>query len=149
VLAIVVVAVVVALVARYLGRRSALKASWRAKVADAYAKGSALHDAMSMAEDPGALAAPDAGARWTDIQRSADDLTQILYALRDTAPGEEERLRVAEVLASLQALRSAMDAERGPGGAPAQPRARIDELLASFQASLGGLRSPGEHQDPV
>ena len=45
-----------------------------------------------------------------------DDLAQELYALLETAPGEAERERVADVLASLQAVRSAMDAEHAPGG---------------------------------
>src|SRR5580658_7704978 len=93
-------------------RRSAAAGSWRSRVIDAYAKGSALHDAMSVAETPGALGAYDAGARWADIQRRADDLTQTLYALREAAPDDESRARVADVLVSLQAVRSAMDAER-------------------------------------
>jgi hypothetical protein len=144
VLALVVVAVVAALVARHLGRRSALATSWRSKVADACAKGSALHDAMSMAEVPGALDATEAGVRWADIQRRADEETQILYGLRESAPGEVERMRVADVLASLQALRSAMDAEHSPSGAGAAQHARVNELLASFEASLSALRSANE-----
>src|SRR5216683_2856108 len=107
-------------IARARGRRSAAAAGWQSRVIDAYAKGSALHDAMSVAETPGALAADDAGARWSDIQRRADDLAQTLYALREAAPDDETRARVADALASLQAVRSAMDAERAPGGAGAQ-----------------------------
>jgi hypothetical protein len=37
---------------------------------------------------------------------------QSLYALRETAPGEAERARVADVLAARRAVRSAMEAER-------------------------------------
>ena len=113
--AVVVVGLAVWL-ARRSGQRSAMAASWRSKVVDASAKGSALNDMMSMAESPGARAAEDASARWAEIQRRMDDLAQELYALRETAPGEAERERVADVLASLQAVRSAMDAERAPGG---------------------------------
>src|SRR5580698_4915736 len=93
-------------------RRSAAATDWRARVIDAYAKGSALHDAMAAAETPGALTGPDAGYRWSDLQRRADDYSQLLYALQQQAPGEIERILVADVIASLQAARSAMDAER-------------------------------------
>ena len=114
--ALVLVGVIV-LIVRSSGRRSATAAGWQSRIIDAYAKGSALHDAMSVAETPGALAAGDAAARWGDIQRRSDDLAQTLYALRESAPDEENRARAADALASLQAVRSAMDAERAPGGA--------------------------------
>src|ERR1017187_5725496 len=86
------------LIVRARGRRSAAAAGWRSRVIDAYAKGSALHDAMSVAETPGALAADDAGARWSDIQRRTDDLAQTLYALREAAPDDEGRAKVADAL---------------------------------------------------
>jgi hypothetical protein len=122
-------------------RRSAAAAGWRSSVIDAYAKGSALHDAMSVAETPGALGAYDAGARWADIQRRADDLNQTLYTLREAAPDDEVRARVADVLVSLQAVRSAMDAERASGGASAQQAEVARERLAFFEMSLRALRA--------
>ena len=103
-------------IARARSHRAAAAAGWRSGIIDAYAKGSALHDAMSAAETPGALAAADAGARWSDIQRRGDDLGQALYALREAAPDEASRARLADTLASLQAVRSAMEAERAPTG---------------------------------
>ena len=127
-------------IVRARGRRSAAAGSWRSSVVDAYAKGSALHDAMSVAETPGALGAYDAGARWADIQRRADDLTQTLYALREAAPDDESRARVADVLVSLQTVRSAMDAERAPGGADARQAEVARERLAFFEISLRALR---------
>ena len=131
--------------ARRSGKRSALAASWRSKAVDASAKGLALTDMMTTAEAQGALAAEDASARWAGIQRRADDLAETLYGLRETAPGEAERAYVADVLASLQAVRSAMDAERAPGGAGAQQSARVHDLLLAFEASLRALRPPREH----
>jgi outer membrane biosynthesis protein TonB len=122
--------------ARRSGKRSALAASWRSKMAGASAKGLALTDMMTTAEVPGALAAADASARWADIQRRADDLAETLYQLRETAPGEAERAWAADVLASLQAVRAAMAAERAPGGAGAQQTARVHDLLLAFEASL-------------
>jgi hypothetical protein len=122
-------------------RRSAAAAGWRSRLIDAYAKGSALHDAMSVAEAPGGLAADDAGARWADIQRRADDLAQTLYALREAAPDPADHARIADTLASLQAVRSAMEAERAPGGAGAQQAEVIRSRLLSFESSLRALRA--------
>ena len=136
---IILIGLIVGIV-RARGRRSAAAGSWRSSVVDAYAKGSALHDAMSVAETPGALGAYDAGARWSDIQRRADDLTQTLYALREAAPDDESRARVADVLVSLQTVRSAMDAERAPGGADARQAEVARERLAFFETSLRALR---------
>jgi hypothetical protein len=133
---------VATLIARRSGRRSAVTASWRSQVADASATGSALYDAITLAEFQGASDTGDAAARWADIQRRADDLTQSLYRLRDSAPNQEEGARVADVLASLQAVRSAMEAARIPGGASAQHGAWMHDLLQSFGASLRALRSP-------
>ncbi len=134
----------IVLITRSAGRRSAAKADWRSRVIDAYAKGSALYDAMSVAETPAGLAADDAGARWYDIQRRADDMAQTLYALREAAPDEDSRARVADTLASLQAVRSAMDAERAPGGAGPQYAAVVRDRMFAFQAALRALRSPDE-----
>ena len=141
--ALAVVGVIVWIV-RSAGRRSAAEAGWQSRVIDAYAKGSALYDAMSVAETPAGLAANDAGARWFDIQRRADDLAQTLYALREAAPDDDSRARVTDVLSSLQAVRSAMDAERAPGGAgPLHPQVVRDRML-SFETALRTLRAYGE-----
>ncbi len=99
---------------------------------------------MSVAETPTGLAADDAGARWYDIQRRADDLAQTLYALREAAPDEERRTSVGDVLISLQAVRSAMDAERAPGGAGPEYAAVVRDRMAAFQAALRALRSSDE-----
>ena len=123
-------------------RRSAAATDWRGRVIDAYAKGSALHDAMAAAETPGALTSPDAGYRWSDLQRRADDYSQLLYAMQQQAPGEIERFQVGEVIASLQAARSAMAAERSTavpdGGLAGIARDRI----ALFGSSVNSLREP-------
>ena len=76
----------------------------------------------------------------------SDDLAQTLYAMRETAPGEMERTRVADVLASLQALRSAVNAERTSGGDRAQAEARVHARLMSFEAALRALRSPTDYR---
>jgi hypothetical protein len=144
VLGVLVLIGVIIWIARATGRRSMAAASWQMSISDAYPKGAALHDAMSNAEGPGALAAEDAGARWTDIQRRSDDLTQTLYAMREAAPSEEDRARVADVLASLQAVRSGMDAERAPGGASTRQAEVVRSRLRAFEAALRSLRAPDD-----
>jgi len=135
--------IVVAWVVHSVTRSHSMTLSaWRAKAIDAYAKGSALYDAMSFAERPGALDATDSGTRWADIQRRADDLAQALYAMREGAPNEDERARVADALVSLQGVRSAMDAERTPGGASAQQAEVVRGRLSGFDAALRALRPP-------
>ena len=142
-LGVLVLAGLIALIARSGRRRSAAAAGWRSRLVDAYAKGSALHDAMSVAEAPGGLAAADAAARWSDIQRRADDLAQTLYALREEVPQHSpDGARIADTLASLQAVRSAMDAERAPGGASLEQADVVRSRLASFESSLRALAAP-------
>jgi hypothetical protein len=132
----VVLILAIVLITRAVGRRSRAAADWRSRVTDAYAQGAALYDAMSLAETPHARAAADAGARWFDIERRADDLARTLYALREDAPNEDDRARLDDTLASLHAVRSAMTAERTPGGdGELQARVARDRLL-SFEASV-------------
>jgi hypothetical protein len=142
--AVVVIGIIILIVAlRSAGRKRATVAGdWRQQTIDAYAQGSALYDAMSVAERPGALAADDSGARWADIQRRADDLAQRLYAMRESAPDEDERARVADTLGALQAVRSAMDAERAPGGADPRQAEVVRGRLYAFDAALRALRPP-------
>lgn len=128
-------------------RRSAATAGWQSRLIDAYAKGSALHDAMVVAEAQGDLASGDARARWYDIQRRADDLAQTLYALREAAPDPEDQAGIGDVLASLQAVRSAMDAERAPGGARQELAEVVRRRLYAFESSLRALRA-GDEQYP-
>jgi hypothetical protein len=125
-------------------RHSARASGWRSRLIDAYAKGSALHDAMAVAEAPGGLVAGDAGVRWADIQRRADDLTQTLYGLREAARDPDDQARISDVLVSLQAVRSAMDAERAAGGASPQQAQVVRDRLYAFEMSLRALRGPGQ-----
>jgi hypothetical protein len=123
-------------------RRTSAATDWTTKVIDAYAKGAALHDAMAAAETPAALAADNAMLRWSDIQRRADDYSQLLYGMQQTAPGDQERLMIANVLASLQAARSAMDAERAGGPPDASMSGLVRDRLSFFAAALSTLRQP-------
>lgn len=134
------------IIIRSSGRRSAKAKGWRSNVIDAYAKGSALYDAMRVAEGPGALGAVDSGARWTDIQRRADDLTQTLYRLRESAPDEEARAQVADVLGTLHAVRSAMAAERGPEGALPGHAEIVRSRLFAFESALRRFRPEDPRQ---
>ena len=123
-------------------RRTAVTSAWRNQLIDAYAKGAALYDAMAAAEVPGALSAADAPARWYDIQRRADDYGQLLYRLRETATDEQDRMNISNVLASLQAARSAMEAERSAPAADPSLAASVRDRLTFFSGSLSRLRQP-------
>ena len=145
VLGAIVLILLIVLVARSGRRRGPKPADvWRSRAVDAYAKGSALHDAMQMAEAPGALVAQDAAARWADIQRRADDLGQALYAMREAAPDEDKRMRTADVLAALQSVRSVMAAERGTDVSSVPPPELVRSRLMAFGAALQGLRGPDD-----
>jgi hypothetical protein len=146
-LGVLVLAGLIAWIVQSSRRRSAATAGWRSRLIDAYAKGSALHDAMVVAEAQGDLASSDARARWYDIQRRADDLAQTLYALREAAPEAEDQAAIGDVLASLQAVRSAMDAERAPGGARQELAEVVRRRLYAFESSLRALRA-GDEQYP-
>ena len=140
-LGVLVLAGLIALIVRSSRRPAA--AGRRSRLVDAYAKGSALHDAMSVAAAPGGLAGSDGAARWADIQRRADDLAQTLYALREEVPQHSpDGARIADTLASLQAVRSAMDAERVPGGAGLGQADVVRSRLAYFESSLRALGAP-------
>jgi hypothetical protein len=132
----------VALISNAHRRRTRAATDWEAKLIDAYAKGATLHDAMAAAETPGAMAAGNAALRWSDIQRRADDYNQLLYGMQQIAPGDQERLMIAEVLASLQAARSAMDTERAGGSPDASVSGLVRHRLSSFATALGTMRQP-------
>ena len=125
-------------------RRSTAAAGWQDKVVEVYAESAALHDSMRAAETPGALAAWDADARWSDIQRRADGLTRALYALREAAPDEDQRARISDVLVAVQGALAAMDAERGPGGEDGSWAQNVHSRLLAFAASVRALRAPEE-----
>jgi hypothetical protein len=137
---VVISLVVLAIVTRHFGRRSVVLGGWLSRALDAYAQGSALHDAMSIAARPEALTAADSGARWADIQRRADGFAQALYALRESAAEADDRARVEDVLAALQAVRSGMDAQRAIGGADAEQAGVVQGRLLEFERALRELR---------
>jgi hypothetical protein len=131
-----------ALVVRSARRRAATAADWRTKIIDVYAEGSALLDAMRIADAHGLTAGDGtADAYWSDIQRRADDLTRALYRLREEAADEEDRVRVADVLATLQAARAAMDSERASRVASVPQEELVRSRLAAFETSLLTLRA--------
>ena len=119
--------------------RSAAAVNWRVRAEDAYKEAGHFDSAVREGEHQGAFLDRD-DARWHDVQRRADDLTKGLYILRETAPSEERRAQVDDALASLQAVRRAVDAEGAPGGAGAQQRGTLHARLAALESSLNALR---------
>ncbi len=146
ILALVVIAgITFILIVRASTRRSAVAGRWQSAVTDVYARGSAVHDAMASVEWPSGGTAGQVQARWADIQNRADDLAQTLYRMRETAPDEDSRMRVDDVLSALQSVRSAMDAERSQGGGTERNEYSRNRLYA-FARSLRALR--GDPQGP-
>jgi hypothetical protein len=142
-LAALVVIGLIVWIARASGRRSAAASGWRSTVADAYAKGAALSDAVRIADRPGAPGYT--AAHWADLQARADDLAQELYRLRESARSEEDRMRVDDTLTSLRGLRSAMADEQaagGAGGAGSPEAAQVHGRLVAFENSLRALQAP-------
>jgi hypothetical protein len=136
---------VVVLVLRYMGvRGSVVTGGWIAEAIDAYTKGMALHEAISAAVQPDALAAPDSGTRWADIQRRADGLAQELHMLKQTAADPEDRTTATEALGCLQALRSALD-DLSNAPEDAERVAAIRDRAAVFEKSLKAMRAPHPH----
>jgi hypothetical protein len=130
---------------RRSARRSALAASWRSQVIEAYAEGAALHDSIGLAQTPGSSDGEDAGVRWSGLQARADDFTRTLYRLREAAPDDEARMRVGDALSSLQALMSAIAAERASGrDLQASAAETVRSRLSFFAASLQALRLSDE-----
>jgi hypothetical protein len=136
---------VVLLVLRYMGvRGSVVTGGWIAEAIDAYTKGMVLHEAISAAVRPDALAAPDSGTRWADIQRRADGLAQELHMLQNTAADPEDRVSAKDAHGALQALRSALD-DLGNAPRDAERVAAVRDRMAVFEKSLRGLRAPNPH----
>ena len=119
--------------ARRRSAAAAAAADWRTRVIDVYAEGQALHDAIWTSPWRGQSADGAASPRSSGIELRADNLTQHLYTLRESAPDEVQHARIVDVLAALQAVRSAMEAP-----------ADLEGRLAVFQSALRGLRASAD-----
>jgi hypothetical protein len=124
-------------------RSSAAVSRWRSGAVDAYAKGAALDGAVRAAERQGVFT-DEASVRWADLQRRADDLSEALYAMRETAPTEHRRVQVENAILSLRDLRDAMDAQRTQGDASSQHGAVLRSRLSDLESSLNALRVPDD-----
>lgn len=130
----------IVLIARALSRHNDTAAAWRTRRLNAYAEGAALHDAILAAIS--GQNQPPGEVQLAEIRRRANDFNQRLYQLRETAPDQESQLDVEQVLSSLQALRSAMDTERGYGAIHGMTADITRERLNDFRVSLYTLRDP-------
>jgi hypothetical protein len=82
-----------------------------------------------------------ASIRSADLQRRADDLTETLYAMRETAPTENRRVQVENAILSLRAVRDAIDAQRSPGDASSRQGGVLNPRLSALESSLNALRA--------
>ncbi len=124
-------------------RPSATADRWRSRAVDAYAKGAALDGAVRAAERQD-LFTEAASVRLADLQRRADDLTEALFAMRETAPTEHRRVQVENAILSLRAVRDAVDARREPGEASARHAGVLSARLSALESSLNALRVPDD-----
>ena len=123
-------------------RPSATAANWHSRAVDAYAKGAAFDSAVRSAERR-ELSSEAASIRWADLQRRADDLTEVLYTMRETAPTEHRRVQVENAILSLRAVRDAMDAQRSPEDVRSQ-QGVIRSRLSALESALNALRVPDD-----
>jgi hypothetical protein len=120
-------------------RTGAAATGWHSRAVDAYAKGAAFDGAVRAAELQGVFTEA-ASVRWVDLQRRADDLTETLYAMRETAPTENRRVQVEDAILSLRGVRDAMDAQRSPRDATPQQAGILRSRLSALESTLNALR---------
>ena len=118
-------------------------ANWHSRAVDAYAKGAAFDGAVRTAERLD-VSTEAASIHWADLRRRADDLTEVLYAMRETAPTDHRRAQVENAILSLRAVRDAFDAQRPPGGASSQQGGVLRSQLSALESALNALRVPDD-----
>jgi hypothetical protein len=117
--------------------------NWHSRAVDAYAKGAAFDGAVRTAERLD-LSTEAAGIHWADLRRRADDLTEVLYAMRETAPTEHRRDQVENAILSLRAVRDAFEAQRPPGGVSSGQGGVLRSQLSALESALNALRVPDD-----
>ena len=117
--------------------------NWHSRAVDAYAKGAAFDGAVRTAERLDA-STEAASIHWADLRRRADDLTEVLYAMRETAPTEHRRDQVENAILSLRAVRDAFEAQRPPGGASSGQGGVLRSQLSALESALNALRVPDD-----
>ena len=117
--------------------------NWHSRAVDAYAKGAAFDGAVRTAERLD-VSSEAASIHWADLRRRADDLTEVLYAMRETAPTDHRRAQVENAILSLRAIRDAFEAQRPPGGASSQQGGVLRSQLSALESALNALRIPDD-----
>jgi hypothetical protein len=125
------------------GRSPVEATNWHSRAVDAYAKGAAFDGAVRTAERLD-VSSEAASIHWADLRRRADDLTEVLYAMRETAPTDHRRAQVENAILSLRAVRDAFEAQRPPGGAASQQGGVLRSQLSALESALNALRIPDD-----
>ena len=133
-LAVIVALVLIAVISSVARGRSAQRRAWRAQATDAYNRGSGLFQEIQGAVQANQYRDPNTGARWSNVQARAEELTGILNRLRSSAPGEYEKAQVDNAVTALDALRAASQAN-DPAAA-----SRLQARLRDFEDAMQGLR---------
>jgi hypothetical protein len=125
------------------GRSPVETSNWHSRAVDAYSKGAAFDGAVRTAERLD-VSSEAASIHWADLRRRADDLTEVLYAMRETAPTDHRRAQVENAILSLRAVRDAFEAQRPPGGAVSQQGGVLRSQLSALESALNALRIPDD-----
>jgi hypothetical protein len=135
-LVIFVIVVIAGLVLRGRRSRQAQGGDWTTRALDACAAADVLHDRLEARLSLTQSGAGEEGTppdRWSDTERSMDQLATKLHALRFAAPDYTTDQATEELIMALSALRAALQVEHG---ARAVSSARAGELVSTAQARL-------------
>jgi hypothetical protein len=129
-----------ALLILFAMRREPKGPTWQEQVLAIYSVGATYRDAVTMeVAAPAAQATPQSEARWTELDRQADELAARLHALEAAPRNEEVAAAVAQALAALGAARSATRTYRTTGQVADAETVRT--RLQAFEQSIGVLRT--------
>ncbi len=113
--------------------------TWQSQVLTIYSLGATYRDALTLeVAAPSSQAAPEASARWTELEQQADELNARLHALEANPPNETAAAAVAQALAALGAVRSAARTYRTTGQVADAETVRT--RLRSLEQAIDELR---------
>jgi hypothetical protein len=142
------IAIIGAVVGRMRRSSAAVRGAWQRQASDIYSTGAALHDSINVELSAGARADVAAG-RWQEAEGRMDALATELHALETQDLNEKNGLAVQNLLASLNALRAASQADAtlrsqadpSPPDAVTASEGALRQRLGEFNEALQALRA--------
>jgi hypothetical protein len=146
-LIILVIVVIAGLVLRGRRSRQAQGGDWTSRALGACAAADALRDRLEARLSSAGSGGGEGGApphRWSDTERSMDQLATKLHALRFDAPDYTRDQATEELIMALSALRAALQVEHGAravSSAAGEPVSAAQTRLMEFDAAVRALRA--------